>query len=192
MRSRPCRSWCEEEAHHLLRAVHHRLEHQRASAVDHGNRVLASIVCGGIEDTAVSEGSMHPRLRAPEAGALTHCLVILPRSFLLRALPGGRLGAFQRCLDRGDVALKLPLHPPPHEGQRQPQWPAELDFHPKRQVHTVAGGYLTAGSPSECLRLVLTRSPRAALGAPGAVFTANLPVKITSDRVLRLPSTACS
>jgi hypothetical protein len=60
--------------------------------VDHGNRVLASMVCGGIEDTAVSEGSMHPHLRAPEAGALTHCLVILPRSFLLRAPPAAGSG----------------------------------------------------------------------------------------------------
>ena len=86
----------------------------------------ASIACGGIQDTAVSEGSTHPHLRAPEVGALTPCLVILPRSFLPRAFKRFAR-SFQRCLDRGDVTLKLPLHPPAHDGQRQPQRPAELD-----------------------------------------------------------------
>lgn len=79
-----------------------------------------------MQDTAVSEGSTHPHLRAPEVGALTPCLVILPRSFLPRAFKRFAR-SFQRCLDRGDITLKLPLHPPAHEGQRQPQRPAELD-----------------------------------------------------------------
>jgi hypothetical protein len=46
-------------------------------------------------------------------------------------------------------------------------------------------GNLTAGSPSECLQPVLTRSRSTHLRAPSAVPTANLPAKITCDRSMQ-------
>src|SRR5215207_2220188 len=73
----------EHEAHRLVPQIGRRVEHQRATTIDHGDPVLAAVFGGRVRDASRPERAMHPHLLDAE----------------IRALPHSRLGSCRRRSD---------------------------------------------------------------------------------------------
>jgi len=124
------------DMHHAGLAVRRWLERQLAAAVNHGALVFATLVSGSVADAPISGDPACTS--ACSCGRRTHALPgDSPTCFLFSAF-NRSARSFQRCFDGADVALKLSLHPPAHERQRQPQRPTEPEFNPECQASTVA------------------------------------------------------